>query len=128
MGYEVKPKFLIDSVVLIDHLSGVKEATAWLLKNSKSSVISVITRAEILVGIDPEDSKSIRLFLNSFDCYSLDVKIADKAAELRKKYRWKLPDAFQAAFAEIHKIKLITRNTKDFNPEEHKFVKIPYTF
>ncbi|KAA3617374.1 MAG: type II toxin-antitoxin system VapC family toxin [Calditrichaeota bacterium] len=123
----MKSVYLIDSVILIDHLNGIKEATDWLLKNSERSVISVISRAEILAGIDQIDLKSTRLFLNTFQCYSIDEKIADKAAELRKKFRWKLPDAFQAAFAELNKISLVTRNTKDFRPEKHAFVFIPYT-
>jgi len=123
----VKEKYIIDSVILIDHLNGIKKATTWLLKNANNSAISVITRSEILAGAEPENLKFIKVFLNSFNCYSIDVKIADKAAELRRKFKWKLPDAYQAAFAENQKIKLVTRNTKDFNPEKHSFVKIPYT-
>jgi len=56
----------------------------------------------------------------------IDAAVADKAATLRRKYGWKLPDAFQAAIAIIHDVKLSTRNTKDFNPQRHSFVEIPY--
>jgi predicted nucleic acid-binding protein len=49
-----------------------------------------------------------------------------RAAELRKKYGWKLPDAFQAALAMHNHIKLSTRNTRDFDPIKHSFVEIPY--
>lgn len=51
---------------------------------------------------------------------------ADLAASLRQTYHWKLPDAFQAAFAKHHRLKLVTRNTKDFNPSIHYFVVVPY--
>ena len=51
--------------------------------------------------------------------------IADLAATLRRQHKWKLPDAFQAALAQTHKLKLATRNTKDF-PSRHDFVEIPY--
>jgi predicted nucleic acid-binding protein len=49
------------------------------------------------------------------------------AAQLRGKYGWKLPDAFQAALAQHHKTKLTTRNTKDFDPKKHDFVEVPYS-
>ncbi|MCP4629281.1 MAG: type II toxin-antitoxin system VapC family toxin [bacterium] len=55
-----------------------------------------------------------------------DRPIADLAAKLRREHSWKLPDAFQAAIARHHKIKLITRNSKDFDPHKHEFVEIPY--
>jgi predicted nucleic acid-binding protein len=41
-------------------------------------------------------------------------------------YGWKLPDAFQAALALHHHLKLCTRNTKDFDPKKHSFVEVPY--
>src|SRR5437870_2988257 len=63
---------------------------------------------------------------DEFEQYPLTVADADMAAAFRKKYGWKLPDAFQAAIAKRHKLKLVTRNTKDFNPQKHSFVLIPY--
>ncbi|MGH8610014.1 MAG: hypothetical protein ACREX9_22180, partial [Gammaproteobacteria bacterium] len=46
---------------------------------------------------------------------------------LRRQYRWKLPDALQAAIAVNRWLKLVTRNTRDFDPALHSFVLIPYT-
>jgi hypothetical protein len=40
--------------------------------------------------------------------------------------RWKLPDAFQASIAQRNGWRLVTRNSKDFNPSSHDFVLIPY--
>jgi len=56
----------------------------------------------------------------------IDAAVAEKAAALRRQHGWKLPDAFQAAIAILHNVKLCTRNTKDFNPQKHPFVEIPY--
>ena len=39
---------------------------------------------------------------------------------------WKLPDAFQAALAQHHHLRFATRNIRDFLPERHAFVVVPY--
>ncbi|MBN1699348.1 MAG: hypothetical protein JW881_17645 [Spirochaetales bacterium] len=49
-----------------------------------------------------------------------------KAAETRRLFRLKLPDAFQAALAIKHSLRLATRNTRDFWEEVHQWVTIPY--
>jgi len=56
----------------------------------------------------------------------LAKETADHAAELRRKNKWKLPDAFQAASALDHGLQLVTRNSRDFDPHKHPFVLIPY--
>jgi len=118
---------LLDSVILIDHLNRITAATDYIsgLKTQATS-ISVITRAEILTGTDDSKKSIVKSLLDQFSTLNIDILIADKAAELRREYNWKLPDAFQAALAIHHKIKLVTRNTKDFNPAKHLFVEIPY--
>lgn len=118
---------LIDSVIIIDHLNGVDDATHFLLGlNPEKTSISVITWAEILVGVEEANTDLVRSFLNQYKIFTIDKPVADLAAQMRRKFRWKLPDAFQAALARIHKILLTTRNTKDFNPSKHDFVEIPY--
>ena len=118
---------LLDSVILIDHLNGVQEAKQFVLAiEPEQTAISVITRAEILVGVEPEDAPLVKALLDQFHLLIIDKPIADLAADLRKSQGWKLPDAFQAALCLHHKIKLITRNTKDFDPGRHDFVEIPY--
>jgi predicted nucleic acid-binding protein len=52
--------------------------------------------------------------------------VAEKAALLRRRFGWKLPDAFQAALALQYQIRLVTRNTKDFDPRKHSFAEVPY--
>ena len=117
-------QYLIDSVILVDHLNGISKATNWLSKN-KNSYISVITRAEILAGADAEELHSIKALLDSFVCLAIDSQTADKAAELRKKHGLKLPDAFQAALSILNNLELVTRDAKDFE-KKFSFVKIPY--
>ena len=119
---------LLDTVILIDHFNNRKKATRFLLGlDHNKTAISVITRAELLVGFEGEDERSkAQNLMDQFRLLIIDKDVADKAAELRREHGWKLPDAFQAAIALNHGLKLITRNTKDFNPKKHTFVIIPY--
>ena len=119
---------LIDSVILIDHLNGIEKATRFIAKlDPLETAISVITRAEILTGLDEDQQAEVISLLDQYQLLIINKPIADLAANLRRKYGWKLPDAFQAALAQNHKVKLSTRNTKDFNPQKHDFVEISYT-
>lgn len=119
---------LVDSVILIDHLNGIDKATEFVLDlNPDETAISVITRAEILAGIDEKGAALVKAFLDQYHLLIIDGSIADLSATLRRKYRWKLPDAFQAALALHHKIKFATRNTRDFDPTKHDFIEIPYS-
>jgi predicted nucleic acid-binding protein len=120
-------KYLLDSVILIDHLNGIPAASAWLSKEHVRSSISVITRAEVLTGYDPHHSAPVQRLLDAFPCLPIDQKVADAAATLRRQHRWKLLDALQAALASIHKLTLATRNTKDFPPDKFAWVIQPYT-
>lgn len=65
--------------------------------------------------------------MEEFSLLEITKPVADLTAELRRNHGWKLPDAFQAALAQHHGLKLATRNTKDFAPERHDFVVAPYT-
>ncbi len=118
---------LLDSVILIDHLNNISEASKYLGSiEPDQTAISVITRAEILAGIEKENAELVKELLDQFTLLEIHKEIADLAAELRQLHRWKLPDAFQAAIAIHHHLKLVTRNTKDFDPNKHLFVEIPY--
>ncbi|MBE9544884.1 MAG: PIN domain-containing protein [Proteobacteria bacterium] len=122
-------KRLLDSVILIDHLNGIEKATRFILElQPEQTAVSVITRAEILAGLKEDDKKVVVPLLDQYKLLIIDQPVADMAANLRRVHRWKLPDAFQAALALHHKIKLTTHNTKDFDPKKFDFVEIPYTF
>lgn len=120
-----KAKYLIDSVILIDHLNGLKKATNWLRKNKSLCTISVITRAEVLAGALPPEKLIIEKLLSDFENIIITEQAANLAAEIRQKKKLKLPDAFQLALAQINNLILVTRNTKDFSPTM-KFIKVPY--
>jgi len=127
MGKTVMLERLLDSVILIDHLNSVPQATEFLLAlDPERTAISVISYAEILTGLDEEGERKVRPLLSSFEMLEIDAAVAEKAAALRRQHGWKLPDAFQVAIAILHGIKLCTRNTKDFNPQKHSFIEIPY--
>jgi predicted nucleic acid-binding protein len=118
---------LLDSVILIDHLNGISAATRYLESVTEAN-ISVITRAEVLAGITLTGLPDVKEWLDRYPTLAIDRQTADLAAELRRENRWKLPDAFQAALATQHGLKLATRNTKDFPPDRHPFVVVPYSY
>lgn len=118
--------WLLDSVIFIDHLNGRDEATAFINAQLENIAISVITRAEVLAGVPDEHVGAVSAALDQFTTLDITRPVADRAAALRKRHKWKLPDAFQAALAETHALKLVTRNTKDFDPKRHRFVVVPY--
>jgi predicted nucleic acid-binding protein len=127
MGIASMIERLLDSVILIDHFNGISAATRFISElDPTRTAISVITRAEILVGFDEEGAEKPKALMDQFVLLSIGKEAADKAAALRRAYRWKLPDAFQAALAIAAGIKLSTRNTKDFDPDEYDFVEVPY--
>lgn len=118
---------LLDSVILIDHLNDMPKATEFISSlDPDETAISVITRAEILVGFEEASIQKAASLLDQYALLAIDKAAADRAAELRRRYGWKLPDAFQAALAINNHIRLSTRNTKDFDPVKHPFVEIPY--
>jgi predicted nucleic acid-binding protein len=117
---------LLDSVILIDHFNGIDVATSYLQSVAKQARISAITRAEVLVGFEPSEAAAPRQLLNGFLTITIDVAVADLAAELRRSARWRLPDALQAAVAVHHGLRLATRNVRDFPPDRFEFVVVPY--
>lgn len=117
---------LLDSVILIDHFNGVPAATDYLMRWSPECAISAITRAEVLTGFDEADWARPMSLLVHFPVLAVDTAVADEAARLRRQYRWKLPDALQAAFAILHGLQLVTRNSRDFPPASFAFVESPY--
>jgi hypothetical protein len=118
---------LLDSVILIDHFNNISEASTFIAGlDPAKTAMSVISYAEILVGFENETVEKAKALLNHYEVLTIDTSVAEKAGELRRRYGWKLPDAFQAALALHHHLRLCTRNTKDFDPRKHSFVEVPY--
>ncbi|MBN1940502.1 MAG: PIN domain-containing protein [Candidatus Aminicenantes bacterium] len=123
----MKPVFLLDSVILIDHLRGLSGATRWLASlREDEAVISPITRAEVLCGGSAGENEAAAVLCDAFDCLPLTAEDATRAAAFKREHGGRLPDAFQAALALGHGLKLVTRNTKDFKERKFHFVEIPY--
>lgn len=119
-------KYLIDSVIVIDHLNGLDPASRFLAEYATLSVLSVITRAEVLAGCEEHDERPVAAMLDQFPTLPIDLRTADRAARLRRSERWKLPDAIQAAIAIGHELTLVTRNMRDFTPGGRPEVLVPY--
>lgn len=125
-------KYLLDSVILIDHFNSIQPATDFLKHHLTKCVLSVITRAEVLTGFEESQKSAVIKFLDKFDTLVLDKDVADLTASFRKQYRVKLPDAIQASLAIYHNLILVSRNTKDFK-EGHQYfgrddlILCPYT-
>ena len=115
---------LFDTNVLIDYLHGVDAAKKELARYEYRA-ISTITWMEVLVGTTPEDEAAIRAWLGSFDVIALDASIANRAVEIRKQKRIRLPDAIVWASAQVNSMLLVSRNTKDF-PSDEPDVRVPY--
>ncbi|MFL6198183.1 MAG: PIN domain-containing protein [Thermoanaerobaculia bacterium] len=116
-------------MILIDHFNGRPQATQYLASVAGEAAVSVITRAEVLAGFDAHDTETAVpacSLLDRFPTLGIDLPVADLAARLRREQRWKMPDALQAALAQYHGLSLATRNTRDFPPDRHRFVVVPY--
>ena len=92
-------RYLLDSVIVIDHFNGVEAATEFLATHGRDCVISVITRAETLAGFPAASKPLARELSDTFATLPVTAEVIDAAARLRRTQRWKLPDAIQAAIA-----------------------------
>lgn len=116
---------VIDTNIVVDYLRGVAQARTELALY-QSPAISVISWMEVMAGTTPQTESAVRAFLQSFDILEIDAQTAEHAVLLRKTRRIKLPDAIIWAAAQVHQCLLVTRNTRDFDPNEPG-VRVPYT-
>ena len=72
--------------------------------------ISVITEMELLSfhGLSNEQDRWLRRFIDAIGLIDIDSNIKNRAIELRKSYRLKLPDAIIAASAIENELELVT--------------------
>lgn len=119
-------KYLLDSVILIDHFNGITAATEFLREHGAARSLSVIIRAEVLAGFDASTEVMARELLDAFATLPITVDVTKRAAALRRTERWKLPDALQVAVALHFGLALVTRRTRDFQAGGEPEVLIPY--
>jgi hypothetical protein len=87
---------LLDSVILIDHFNGISAASSCLRSVESTAVLSVISRAETLVGFGKDDERHrATALLNRFPCLALDQTTADVVAQLHRKHSWIPPMRFK---------------------------------
>lgn len=118
-------KALFDTNILIDYLNAI-EAAKIELDRHQDKAISAITWMEVLVGATPETDAALRQFLKGFRLLAIDGEVSNLAVELRRRHKFKLPDAIVWATAQAHGRILVTRNTKDFSSGEPD-IRVPYS-
>ena len=117
---------LFDTNILIDHLNAVPHAREEIGR-FESRAISIVSWMEVMAGADGELVEPTRRFLDGFTVIALDDEIALRAVELRRAHRIKLPDAVIWATAQTAGRLLVTRNTRDFPPDDPG-VRNPYSW
>ena len=105
--------FVADTNALIYLLNGNSCMLPFLNKNLAFSVISEMELLSFS-GISEAEENNIKALLNDCEEISLLKDVKEKAIELRKKYKTKLPDAIVAASAIVNNLPLITAD-KGFN-------------
>lgn len=107
--YFLQQQFPLSAEKFIDDILSVSEPA-----------ISVITEIELLCWktANENDLKILHSFVASVPVFELETEVKLKTAEIRKKYKIKLPDAIIAATALTHQLTLLSRNTKDFSKIE----------
>jgi len=116
---------LFDTNILIDHLNAVPRAREEI-ERFENRAVSIITWMDVMVGADADLVEPTRRFLDGFEVIALDDEIANRAVALRRAHRVKLPDAVIWATAQIAGRLLVTRNIKDFPPDDPG-IREPYT-
>lgn len=113
---------LVDTDVLIANLRGIDAAREWL-RDARARTgrlaVSVVTNAEIIVGMRSPERREVTRLLNSLRPLPVTDMIAHRAGELRRQYRRShtgigLVDYLIAATAQVHGLQLATLNTKHF--------------
>ena len=117
-------KALLDTNILIDYLNGLGQA-AEEINRFDDAAISVVSWIEVLAGANAKDETDLRAFLSRFTLIGLDPPIAEGAARLKRKHRIKLPDAVIWASARTSGRLFVTRDSKDFPPDDPG-VRVPY--
>ena len=109
--------FLLDTNILIYYAAG-EPSVSEFLNNHSSDVFYLpsIVAVEFLSypKITPDIVFAFRRFAYQTIMINLDFPLAEKAAELRRKYSLKLVDAIIAASTLATNSTLVTRNARDF--------------
>ncbi|MDZ7784069.1 MAG: type II toxin-antitoxin system VapC family toxin [Halioglobus sp.] len=117
-------KALLDTNILLDYLNGI-EAARKEIQRYTQSLISPVSWMEVMVGVAAEQAPVVRSFLAGFQQIVINQEVAELAVAIRREHRIRLPDAIIWASARSESALLVTRNSKDFPPDEPD-VRVPY--
>jgi predicted nucleic acid-binding protein len=99
---------VFDTTTLIDYLMGRPEAQQEFDRYSRRG-ISIITWTELQIGCrNEEEADVIDLFLREFRVIEINRQIAERAVELRRSSKLRLPDAIIVATAQLESVPLVT--------------------
>lgn len=111
-------KYLLDTNVWIDAIAGKLSADAFLclLSDAEWVGFSAITRLELFgfPGISDDEEKRLSSLMHRFTESEVTSVVIDRAIDIRKYKKIKVPDAIIAATALVADCVLITRNVDDF--------------
>ena len=124
-------EYLIDTNILIYYYDDQLPSKSVEMVDdifSKSFNISVITKIEFLgwLNYDERQYRNAVLLAGGARVFSLTESIANKAIELKRKKRIKLPDAVIAATCLVYDFTLVTRNQADFTSIEDLEIYNPF--
>ena len=116
--------YLIDTCVFIDHLTGrlppAASARLERVAASGDGVTSVLVCHELLFGArTPKAQAAVKKLLGAWEALPVDRRVAERAAEIRRDQAAGgktvgLSDSLTAATAEVHGLRVVTANVKDF--------------
>jgi hypothetical protein len=106
-------KYLLDTNFILGMLKSTPEVLTVVGSTgvmARQCAFSAVTRMELLgyPGITPDEDALIRQRLSQFAYLAITTAVEDKAIELRRSRRVKLPDALIAATALCHGLELLT--------------------
>ena len=107
---------VFDTNIVIDALNGLPEADEEYARYERV-LVSRITWMEVLVGAQGDDTQLRDFLAAHFEVIPLDLEVAEKAVQLRRTHRLRLPDAIIWATAQTNDALLVSRNTRDFSIE-----------
>lgn len=112
--------YLLDTNTVIYYLDAILPEKSLDFIEEKldatGSFISIISKIELLGWQAPTIGamRQVEKFVEDSTTVSLSDEIADKAIEIKRTKKIKLPDAVIAATALVHDLTLISRNDDDF--------------
>ncbi len=116
----MEPTYLLDTNTIIYFLDAVLPEKSLDFVEEKldetGSFLSIISKIELLSWQAPSEKamRHVENFIKDSNILPLSDLIADKAIEIRRIHKIKLPDAVIAATAMVNDFILISRNDADF--------------